>query len=105
MRLEPGSDGVKVGLRRSEAFAEFLRRQPVMKVWRILGVEFVKELQEGGFLFGRALQLEQHVLHSEIVGYRAAITCEPRFWMGVAMERHAVHFVDALRDSRASMQA
>ncbi len=56
-----------------------------MEVWRIFGVEFVEELLEGDFLFGGALQLEQHVLHGEIVGYRAAIIGEPRFRTGVAL--------------------
>src|SRR4029077_5339357 len=76
--FQPGCDSVKVGLRQSKAFAEFLRGQPVMEVWRILGMELVDELLKGHFLLRGALQLEQQVLHREIVGHGAAIICEPR---------------------------
>jgi hypothetical protein len=62
-------------------------------------------LLEGLFLFRRALQLEQHVVHGEIVGHGAAIVRGPRFGMGVTFERDTIHFIDALRDSRASMPA
>src|SRR5260370_27236786 len=47
----------EIGFRQAETFAEFLRSQPMMKVGRTVGVEFIEELLEGLFLFGRALQL------------------------------------------------
>ena len=105
LEFEPAGDGVEVRLRQAEAFAEFLRGHPVMEVWRAIGVEFVDELLEGLFLFRRALQLEQHVVHGEIVGHGAAIVRRPRFGMGVARECDAICFIDALHDSRAGMQA
>src|SRR5260370_9663723 len=105
MGLEPSGDSIEVRLRQTEAFAKFLRGQPLMEVWRTFGVEFVDELLEGLFLFRRTLQLEQHVLHGEIVRHRAVIVREPCFGMSIALERHTIHFIDALRDSWASMQA
>ena len=105
MGLEPSSDYVDVRFCQTEAFAKFLRGQPLMEVWRTFGVEFVDELLEGFFLLRRALQLEQHVLHGKIVRHRTAIVREPCFGMGIALERHTIHFIDALRDSWASVQA
>jgi len=105
MGFEPTGYGVEVGLRQAEAFAEFLRGQPVMEVWRTLRVERVEKLLEREFLLGRALQLEQHVVHSEIVHHGAAIVRGPRFGTGVAGDCNTICFIDALGNSWASMQA
>src|SRR2546427_460814 len=104
MGLEPSSDYVDVRFCQTEAFAKFLRGQPVMEVWRTFGVEFVDELLKGFFLFRRTLQLKEHVLHWEIFRHNAAIVREPGFGMGIARERDTIHFIDALRDPRASTQ-
>ncbi len=104
MRLQPSGNLVEVRLRQTEAFAKFLRGQPVMEVWRTFGVEFIDELLKGFFLFRRTLQLKEHVLHWEIFRHNAAIVREPGFGMGIARERDTIHFIDALRDPRASTQ-
>lgn len=105
MRFEPGGDDVKVGLRKAELFAEFLRRQPMMEIGRVFGVEFIDELLEGLFLFRRAPELKEHVLHCEVVRYRTAIVREDGFGMRVPFKREAIRFVNGLRDSRARMRA
>src|SRR5713226_9145708 len=105
MGLEPAGDGVKIGLRQAEALAKFLGAKPMMEVWRTFDLEFVDELLYGLFLFRRALQLEQHVLHGEIVRHDPAIVCGPRFGAGVAREGYAICFIDALGNSGASMHA
>ncbi len=76
-----------------------------MEVWRTFGVQFVEKLLEREFLLGGSLQLEQHVLHGEILRHGAAIVRGPRFGTGVARQCDTICFIDALRDSRASMQA
>src|SRR5580704_1168942 len=103
--FKPGNDRVEVGLCQTKAFAELLRGQPVMEVWRTLCVELVNELLDGLLLLRRTLQLEQHVLHGKIVRHRAAIVRGPRLGMGIALESGPACFIDALRNSRAGMQA
>jgi len=55
------------------------------------------------FLLRRALQLKEHVLHWEIF---ATARDRSQAWlrMRIARERDTIHFIDALRDPRASMQ-
>ena len=68
-------------------------------------MKFIDELLEGLFLFWRALELKEHVLHCEIVRHRAAIVRENCFGTRIALERDAIRFIDALDDSRTSMRA
>ena len=105
MGFEPASDDVEVGLRQAELFTEFLRGQPLMEIGRTLGLEFVEKLLERHFLLGRALQLEQHVVHLEIAGYSAAIVRRACFRTGVARQSDTIEFINDPGDSRASMQA
>src|SRR5207245_1524686 len=98
------SDDVEVGLRQAELFTEFLRGQPLMEIGRTLGLEFVEKLLERHFLLGRALQLEQHVVHLEIAGYSAAIVRRACFRTGVARQSDTIEFINDLGDSRASAQ-
>ena len=46
VRFEPCAKGVKVRLRYTELFAKLQRGEPVMKIGRILVVEFVNKLLE-----------------------------------------------------------
>src|SRR4029077_1041138 len=104
VRFEPADDNIEVGLCQPETFAEFLRAQPVMEVWRTFALQFVEKLLKRQFLLGGAFQLEQHVVHGETVRHAAAVVRWPRFGMRIARKRDAIHFIDSLRDSRASTE-
>jgi len=103
--FEPGSELVEIGLRHSKLLTEFLRGQPMMKIWRTLGVEFIDELLQGFFLFRGALQLQEYVLYREVVCYGPAIVFKDGFGTRVSFEHDATRFIDALRDSRARWRA
>jgi len=67
----------------------------------ILFMELLNELLEGLLLLGGALQLQEHVLHGEVVRYHTAIVREPGLGARVAWEGDTIRFIDALRDPRA----
>ena len=104
MGFEPADDNIEVGLCQPETFTEFLRAQPVMEVWRTFALKFVEKLLKCQLLLGGAFQLKQHVVHCETVCHPAAVVRRPRFGMRIARKRDAIHFIDSLRDSRASME-
>ena len=105
VRFEPGGDGVEIGFRHTESFAELLRSKPVMEIRRTSGMEFIKEFLKGLLLFRGALQLQKHMRHREIVGHRAAVVCKHRFGARVAPERDTIHFINGLRDTRGNVPA
>jgi len=88
--LEPEDDGVEILLREAESLAKFLWRKPAMIVGRAGGLQFVDKFLDGEFLFGRALQLQQHVLHLVRVSDAAAIIFGRGFGTHVAQERDAL---------------
>jgi hypothetical protein len=103
VRDQPGRDGVEVWLSKTEPFAKFLGGDPMVKVERPLRVEFVNELLEGLLLRGGPFELEQHVVHREIITDGAPIIFQSSLGMQVTAERDTVGFVDGLSDSGASV--
>src|SRR5215831_8776867 len=99
VRFQPACQSIKVLLRYPESGSEFLRGNPVVKVGRARGVQFVQELLKGLLLLGRALELQEHVLEREAVGNGSAVVFAPRFRMRVAKKRDALRFLDILGDA------
>src|SRR5262249_52164229 len=100
MRLEPEDDRVEILLREAEAFAKLLRREPMVKIGRASGLQIIDKFLDGLFLFGRALQLEQHVVHLVNVSDAPAIIFEPGFGAHVALQRDALRLFNLLNDPR-----
>jgi hypothetical protein len=86
-------------LRYTESVSEFLRREPFVKVRGIGVVEFLNQLLERLLLLERAVQLEQHVLHPEVVRNRTAIILRVCFTARVARKPDQLSFIDVLRDA------
>src|SRR5215472_10135644 len=74
-----------------------------MEIWRGRCVEFLDELLQRLFLFGRAFQLKHQVLHLKAVINRAAVILSFRFGVRIPMKRDQLAFVDALGDLGALM--
>jgi hypothetical protein len=105
VKPKPRSDGIKIGFRYSEPFAELLRGEPVMEIGRAGSVEFIEKLLKGFLLLRGALQLQEHVLHCEITCHGAAVVRKDSFGTRVAMEHDAIRFIEALRDARTTVRA
>src|SRR5207244_8127751 len=101
--LEPAREGVEVLIRYTESVSEFLRREPFVKVRGIGVVELFDQLLERLLLLGSAVQLEQNVLHQEIVRNRAVIILRLRFAAHVARKPDQIPFIDVLRDAGARL--
>ena len=92
-------------MRQAEVFAELLRGQPFVEIRRSGIVELIDELRERRFQLGRALQLQEHVLHREVARNYATIIGGVRFGARVAAKRHQLPFIDFLRDQDARVPA
>src|SRR5215469_6514403 len=68
-------------------------------------MEFIEKLLESLLLFRRPFQLQKHVLHREIFSDGAAVVCKDSFGARVAAQGDAICFINAWRDSRASVRA
>ena len=100
-----GRNGVEVLLRQAEVFAELLRGQPFVEIRRSGIVELIDELRERRFQLGRALQLQEHVLHREVARNYATIIGGVRFGARVAAKRHQLPFINSLRDEHTRVPA
>lgn len=95
MRLEPAGDRRETLLGEPVSLPDFLCGQPAVIVRRAGVIELSNVLLEVALLPHGASQLEEHVLHREIVGNRAAIVARVCFGTSVAGERHERAFVDS----------
>ncbi len=64
---------MNVMIRRAEAGAEFLRRDPLVVIRGGRVLLLAKQGGERGVLLGSALQAEHHVVHGQAIGCEAAI--------------------------------
>src|ERR1019366_2700870 len=79
--------------------------QPVTVVRRFGIFEFIEISFERLLLLWSATQLEQHVLHREVCGNRAAIVSRRRFWTRVTRERDQRILVDGGGDQQRRSRA
>ena len=102
LRLEPGDDGLNVGVGGAELLSELLRREPLV----VIGGGFVLLLIEQGFesrfLSGAALQDEQHAVEREAGWGGAAVEFGARERTDVALQDDEILCVDRLRDARGN---
>jgi len=94
--LEPGCDGVDVLLRNSVLLPLFGSTKPLTEVRRRFISEGVDEGFEGGFDFGSALQLQEHVIERKSVGDTAAFVLGIGLRTRVAVELGEPGVVDGL---------
>ena len=87
--------------RQTVALSDFLRGQPVVIVWRLGVAQLIDVLPKRLFPFGRASQLEEHMLYPEAVSDRPAIILCIRFRTRVPSKRDQFCIVDRLGDQRA----
>jgi len=74
-----------------------------VEVWGSFRLLLVNELLERLFLFGGALQLQEHVLHRKTVCNCATVVPNPCFRTSVTGKRDAIALVDFLGDEGARM--
>src|SRR6202030_116965 len=76
-----------------------------MEAWGSFRLQPANELLECLLLLRWTLQLEQDVIHLQIMRDCATVVGGACCGMGVALERDPICFIDALRDSRTSLRA
>ncbi len=96
--LEPAGNGSQVLWCQAESLAEFLGADPVVIIRGAGRVQFIDKLVQRLFLFGGALQLQQHVLHRRIPGEHAEIVCGSGFGARIAGERNELRVAHFLGD-------
>ena len=89
---------IRVG--RAKLFSKLVRRQPFMKIGRVLAQLLVHEFAERGLLFRAALQDEHHPFHRRGVSDDAPIEFGAGEGMDVALQADELRFVDGLGDAR-----
>jgi hypothetical protein len=62
-------------------------------------VEFIDELAESLLLLEGALQLQQHMLHRQVVRHRATVVGGICTGVYVPLQRNKLGFVDSFRDA------
>src|ERR1700722_10356911 len=67
--------------------------------WRIESELIVQQLAQGGFLFWRALQEQEHAIQGLRIAYGALVKFGLRQGMDIAAEEHQLFFVDSLGDT------
>ena len=85
-------------IRRAEAGAEFLRRDPLVVVRGGGVLLLAQQSGERGVLLGSALQAEHHVVHGQAIGREAAIEFRAGKRMRAAGTHDHLAFVDGLRN-------
>src|SRR5258708_15783375 len=83
MASQPGGHCLNVRVGRTKLLSKLVRRQPFMKIGRVLAQLLVHEFAERGLLFRTALQDEQHPLHRRGVRDDALV----EFGAGEGMDR------------------
>ncbi len=100
LRLQPRSHAIDVGLCRAERRAELCGAHPFVERWRF---RIMQRVHRGGrrrFLFRRTPQLQQHVVHGEIVRHRARVVFRPGFRTRVPRKPVQFGFIHRRRDER-----
>src|SRR6202040_75401 len=96
--VEPIGNRGEVLRRQAEPLSKFLGANPSVEVWRGLLMEVIDELLQFALLFWRAAQLQQHVLHGQVVIYVAAIVVSIDFASSGSLEYNAIPLVYSPRD-------
>jgi hypothetical protein len=78
----------QVLFRYAKSVSKFFRANPIVKVRGSRVVECVNELLDRFFLLGRAAQLQQQVMHGEVIVDFATIVFFAGLRMSVALERN-----------------
>ncbi len=102
LRREPIGDRLEVGIRRAKLLPELLGRQPLVEAGGGLHLLVIKQLPQGGFLVGAALQDQQDSLQGQVVRRHALVKFPARQRVDVSRESDQVVRVHCLRHAGAS---
>jgi hypothetical protein len=95
--FQPVSDAVQVSIGWAESFAEFVRADPAMEIWRSLFLKILEEFLKLFLFLRRPLKLQQHVLQEEVIVHGPAIIRGHGFGTNIAMQLDELSFIDILR--------
>src|SRR5215471_5666833 len=100
MRLQPRDCDLNILIHRAEVLAEFVRREPLVVVRRAFVLLLIEQLPERPFLFGAALQHQQHAVQRQIGRRSSAIVLWTREGVSVSLQDQAPAFVYGFSDFR-----
>ena len=101
--LQPGSDGLNVGVCRAELLSELFRRHPFVKLRRGLVLLIIKQLQQRGFLLRTAFEHQQHALHRQVGWSGSDFELGTGKGMDVALEHNPLTVIHRLMDQRTNV--
>jgi hypothetical protein len=105
VRPEPMSYLFQVLFRYAKSVSKFFRANPVVKVRGSRVVERVHELLDGFLLLRRAAQLQQQVMHGEVIVDFATIVFFAGLRMGIALQRNQRALINAAGNAGSCVPA
>jgi hypothetical protein len=102
---EPMRHLFQVFFRYAKSVSKFVRANPIVKVRGIRVVERVNELLDRFLLLGRAAQLQQHVLHGEVIFHLPTIVSLAGLGMSVAPQSDQIALIDVAGNAGSRVPA
>ena len=105
MALQPFCNRLNIAVGCTKLLAEFIRREPFMKIRRRGGLQLFQKLNERRLPLGTALQYQQHAFHGQTIGRRALIELFFRQRMLAARHTKKLSGIDGGRNQTGSLSA
>ncbi len=96
---QPVGYRLNVRVRGAELLSKLIRREPLMKIRRVLALLLIHQLPQRGLLVRTALQKQKHAVHRRGISDRSLIKLGASERMHVTLQAHQLSVVDGLSDA------